>query len=64
VPTAVDAVPRKVIALLSAAEFETFWLAPDATIAGEIGNDVVVAPNAITNCWRTPVDCLVSGWTE
>ena len=47
-------------------EAATLCLPPEVTMAGEI---VMVVPPAemsavTTNCWRTPVSVLVSGWTR
>src|SRR6185503_1753601 len=58
-----------VIAALSAGRLVTFWKAPPAMMAGEIG--IVALPLAseetcavTRNDCSTPVDCLVSGLTE
>src|SRR6266550_9397711 len=63
-PWLVEAVPAIVMAELSAAALDTFCVEPEATIAGLIGQDVVVAPEPTTNCCRTPVDAFDSGCTR
>src|SRR5258706_11724139 len=65
-PIAVEAVPKKVIAELSAAALDALeFPTPAATgiIAGEIGQTVVVAPAPTTNCCNCDDTALVSGCT-
>src|SRR4051812_35167523 len=64
IPYGCEAVPGKETAAPDAGEPETFCPGPLVTMAGLIGNDVVVALAPTVNCCGMPVDCLVSGCTR